>query len=75
MSSYDMSDRWTPLSARNPLEPVAVYKQPTMPQKKIRCLVGDFYVGGGVVAEVGKTYSIDADLARALVKFGRAEYA
>ena len=48
---------------------------PAMSQRKIRCIVGDFFTGKGEqVAEAGKTYVIDADVARALVKFGRAEF-
>lgn len=73
MSYYD--DRWPSLAGRNPLQPLADYKQPTMPQKKIRALTSDFFVGAGVVACEGRTYTIDADIAAGLIAQKRAAYA
>ena len=59
----------------NPVMQLGNYTAVQMPQKRIRCLVGDFYIGeGNKVAEVGRTYTLDADVARALVEFRRAEY-
>jgi hypothetical protein len=52
----------------------AVTKPVVLPKRKIRCVVADFYVEGKPAVQ-GQTYTLDADLARAMVKFGRAEYA
>jgi hypothetical protein len=43
-----------------------------MPRCKIRCTVANYYIDGKP-AEAGKEYTIDAQLARALVEFKRAE--
>jgi hypothetical protein len=52
----------------------ATMKPVVLPTRRIRCLVANYYVDGEVAVE-GKTYAVAVDLARALVKFGRAEYA
>ncbi|HYB65830.1 MAG TPA: hypothetical protein VEC59_11285 [Steroidobacteraceae bacterium] len=53
----------------------ATTKPVVLAKRRIRSLTGNFYVDGGKVAEVGEVGTLDSDLARAMVKFGRAEYA
>ncbi len=51
------------------------YTPVKMPTRRVRALTADWFTGdGGQVAEVGKTYAIDADVARALVQQQRATY-
>ena len=51
------------------------YKPVVLPRRKVRALTSDYYVDGGAVAVAGRTYSVDADLARGLIEQRRAEYA
>lgn len=60
----------------NPTQQVAgPYKVPAIPQRKIRCLIADFYAVDREPAVKGRVYSLDAPIARSLVEQQRAEYA
>jgi hypothetical protein len=51
----------------------ATLKSEPMPTKKIRALMGDYFLNGQV-AEKGRTYTVAADDAYILVAQKRAEY-
>ena len=75
----DGTSRWDPQFRGHPNLQLGNFATPKVKQRKIRCLVANFYVDGKQAVE-GKTYEVGADLAVALVggRNGlpqRAEYA